>query len=623
MTRVSVPVLLLVLAAILRPDLVFDAGWLTRCWALVALVMFGIVLFPLFSRDGVPSSFLGASSHALIYVVCLLGTWDAGATDSQIGGLFPFNDTAGYFQDAVLLAVGKDFTLNSVRRPLFPGMLALGLGVTDVNLKLVLIFLAIIVSLSVFLFSKEVARSFGLLVGFSSLFLSFLYYRRFLGTLLTENLGLPLGMLGVALLLRAARPPQDRVALTTYACFVLTMALLARAGAFLVLPGLVLYFSLRQGGRVWPPSARTWSLIGAGAVATGAAFSCNYFVQLWTGSRAGALFGNAAHSFYGMAAGYKGWSQIYSDHPELKGVHDAQFLSRIMDAAVGLVERQPLQLIKAILLSFGDFFLRLFGFAKVTFLFQDAREHLVTNLMVIAALNVCLFYGLWYLWNSRSEMREAGVLIVAFVGMWLSAPFVPPIDADSMRAYAATFPVVLILTSIGVVSLFGVRSQQVRLPERTSLAMLVGLSAGLISLAVLGPWYVRGTLPRQLVEVEKACAAGERSYVFDTSPLLTVHLVEESTRAFGDYYPATRLKVAAFKRNLHIAEDPRLEEWSDVAAGNSIVAARDAAEGTIFMFVARTSEITGKKGTFRACGQVDQLRSAFVKIHAVQEVSNP
>jgi hypothetical protein len=623
MTRASVPLLVLVLAAILRPDLVLDLGWLTRCWALVALVVLGILLFRLFSMDGLLSFSLGASTHALVYVICLLGTWDAGVTGSQIGGLFPFNDTAGYFQDAILLAVGKDFTLNSVRRPLFPGMLAVVLGLTDVNLKLVLIFLTIIVSLSVFLFSKQVARSFGVLVGFTSLFLSFLYYRRFLGTLLTENLGFPLGLLGAALLLRAVRTQRDHVALATYACFVLTMALLARAGAFLVLPALVLYLWLRQSERAWPPSIRTWSFMGAGTLATGAAFGCNYFVQQWTGSRAGALFGNAAHSFYGMAAGYKGWSQVYIDHPELKGVHDSLFLSRIMDAAVGLVERHPLQLIKAILLSFGDFFLRLFGFAKVTSLFQDAREHLGINLMVIAALNVCLWYGLWRLWKSRSEVREAGVLICLFAAMWLSAPFVPPIDADSMRAYAATFPVVLILTSIGVVGLFGVGWQQVRVPERTSLALSIGLSAALILLAVLGPWYVRGTLPRQTVQLQKACAAGEQSYVFDTSPVLAVHLVDESSRTFGDYYPSTRLNVAAFRRNLHIAEDPQLGEWSDVAAGNTIVAGRDVAEGRVFLFVARTSEVSTKKGTFRACGEPDEARSTFVKIHALREVSAP
>lgn len=623
MTRASLPILVLVLAAILRPDLVLDLGWLTRCWALFALVVFGVVLFRLFARDGLLCFFLGALTHAFIYIVCLFGTWDAGVTGTQIGGLFPFNDTAGYFQDAILLAVGKDFTLNSVRRPLFPGILAAVLGLTDVNLKLVLIFLTVTVSLSVFLFSKEVAKSFGTLVGFTCLFLSFLYYRRFLGTLLTENLGLPLGMLGTALLLRATRPREDHLALTAYACFVLTMALLARAGAFLVLPALLLYFWTRQGARAWPPSGRTWSSIGAGAVAVGAAFGCNYLVQRWTGSRAGALFGNAAHSFYGMAAGYKGWSQIYVDHPDLKGVHDPLFLSRIMDAAVELVERQPLQLIKAVLFSLGDFFLRLFGFAKVTFLFENAREHLLTNVMVIAALNVCLWFGLWRVWKSRSEMREAGVLICAFIGMWLSAPFVPPIDADSMRAYAATFPVVLLLTSVGAVGLVGVRWQQVRLPERTCVSMLIGVSAGLILLAVLGPRFVRGTLPRETVQVQRACAAGEQSYVFDTSPGLAVHLVDESTRTFGDYYPSTRLNVTAFRRNLQVAEDPQLEEWSEVAAGNTIVAGRDVTEGRVFLFVARTPEVSSKKGTFSACGEAHQVRSTFVKIHGVKEASAP
>src|SRR5438552_4092515 len=86
---------------------------------------------------------------------------------------------------------------------------------------------------STFLFSKQVARFFGSIVGFIVLILGFLFYRRFLGSLLTENLGLSLGLIGIALLLQSLRMEKYQVILVAYGLFVLTMALLARAGAFL------------------------------------------------------------------------------------------------------------------------------------------------------------------------------------------------------------------------------------------------------------------------------------------------------------------------------------------------------------------------------------------------------
>src|SRR6266566_5871704 len=135
-TWAAIPLLLLVLVALLRTDLVLEMGWFIRCWALCALLAFGILLFPLFSSQGTWHFYQGMLTHALIYLVCLLGTWIAGATsDVQISGIFPFSDAAVYFQDAILLTVGKDFSPFAARRPLFTGMLAAGLGWTGLNLK--------------------------------------------------------------------------------------------------------------------------------------------------------------------------------------------------------------------------------------------------------------------------------------------------------------------------------------------------------------------------------------------------------------------------------------------------------------------------------------------------------
>lgn len=188
-------------------------------------------------------------------------------------------------------------------------------------------FFIVTISVAVFLFSKQVAKLFGHLVGFIALFLSFLFYRRFLGSLMTENLGLSLGLLGAALLLQSLRMEKYRVILATYGLFVLTMALLARAGAFLILPAILFYFWQNDRKNTQPVLTQNWWPVSAGATAMGIAFGYNFLVRQWTGSTKHLFLGNAANSLYGMAAGYngmaagyKGWDQFSIDHPELEGV---------------------------------------------------------------------------------------------------------------------------------------------------------------------------------------------------------------------------------------------------------------------------------------------------------------
>src|SRR5262249_51749724 len=296
-----------------------------------------------------------------------------------------------YFRDAMLLVSGKDFMLPAAQRPLFAGLLAVALRSTDLNLKLVLVFLTALVSVAAFFFSRQVVGSFGRLAGFRAVLVTFLFYRRFFGSLMTENLGLSLGLLGCALLLHSLQSPEYGVTVAAYAVFVLTMALIARAGAFLVLPAILLYFWVNGRQRASILVTRNWRLVLAGCLGIGLAFGCNVLVRQWTGSTNTVPFGNGAASFYGMAAGYKGSGQTLIDHPELKDAQGAQPIYTITGHAFAMIRQHPLQLIKAVLLSFPDFFVRLFGFAKLNFIFEDLRAHLTLNLIIAAALNGCLF----------------------------------------------------------------------------------------------------------------------------------------------------------------------------------------------------------------------------------------
>jgi hypothetical protein len=622
-TWTSIPVLLFVALALLRTDLVLHLGWLIRGWALVALLAFSVLVLPLFRSQGTSAFYLAMVTHLLLYLACLAGTWVTGATsDLVVSGIFPFSDAAGYFQDAIFLIAGRDLVYSN--RPLFTGLLATGLGWTDLNLKLVLIFFSATASIAAFLFAKQVARGFGLFTGFVVLCFIFWFYRRFLGTLLTENLGLTLGLLGTALLLQSLRAEKYEVVLGSSGLFVLTMALFARAGAFLVLPAILLYFW--HTGRINHRSLipRNWYSVAGGLTAIVIAVGCNSLLRQWTGASQNVLFGNAAFSLYGMAAGYKGWSQIFRDHPEFYGSSNPVFINQILEATWTLIQHQPLQLAKAVVLSFGDFFVRVFGFAKFNFLFQDFREHLILNLIVVSLLNLCLFAGVFRLWKCRAEIKEARLLLFAFTGIVLSAPFVPPIDADSMRAYAATFPFVALITGIGMASVFGLGPWREAAAEGPVIPIAAILSASVISIALLGPSAVRGAGTQANFELQKLCSANEKSYVFQTHPALAVHVLEDSGQGLKEYYPSTTVDIDFYRKNLDFNHYlVSREQLKIVAPGSTIFVARELEDDHMVFFLAATAEVANKKGIFSGCSDSLQIAGNFtlVKIHSLQELS--
>src|SRR5262249_8951307 len=168
---------------------------------------------------------------------------------------------------------------------------------------------------------------------------------------------------------------------------------------------------------------------------------------------------------------------------------------------------------------------------------------------------------------------------------------------DSMRAYAATFPFLALITGFGMTGLVGVKPQDEKIPERTFLAMLIFLSAGLISVTVLGPWFVRGRVSRAFSEVQKVCPAGEKSYVFQTNPVLAVHLVEDSSQTLKDFYPSTRVNVESFKKNLDFNEYIlNRKQLNKVSSGSTIFIGREISEDRILFFLAATPEVESKKG---------------------------
>lgn len=426
---------LLLYTAVLLLPLPAAIGEATRFSRLLIIPIIAIVLYAAYAAWGTWQSMLAPCATLVLFALPLAGLWSSGANEQNtIAGLIPYSDASGYYSDALRLLNGGDFLFT--RRPLFPAMLASLLWLSRQDLQTSLAILTALAATSCYLAARALQRVSGTAAAIVLLLLLFFYYRRFSGAVLTEHLGITLGCLSLALLLQAARKGSIRLALA--GSFFAALALNARAGAFLFLPCLVLW-----GGWHWGNRQRfSWLAGGLISAIILATFLINTLLFTLLTNTDQPAFSNFSHTLYGLAAGGKGWTQVMADHPEV-----ANNPKTVYRLAYQMILSHPENLLTGMLHSWRDFFVPvgqndLFGFIAG-----------VSDSQVNNGFRFLLWWftlvALVHLIHQRRNPVHA-LLLWGLPGIWLSVPFVPPIDADAMRAYAASMPFILALPAIGV-----------------------------------------------------------------------------------------------------------------------------------------------------------------------------
>jgi hypothetical protein len=350
---------------------------------------------------------------------------------SAIGGLLPYSDANGYYHDARGLIQGTLFGW-SARRPLFAGLFATLLALTGENLQLTVALLVALNGVAVLLLAREIGRSHGPAAAAIATLVLFFFYRSVgCGTTLTENLGFAMGNVAFAVLWRAFRE-TDRWGVGV-GLGLLTLALMARAGAFFVLPAIAL-------AALWVFRAnRQWLRVGAiaiGAVTGAAGVTLVVGRLLADPSGAQTAFSNFSYSLYGLVVGGKGWGQVVSDHPQAREGAEMYllawnaFLARPMGLVEGAVKMWSMYLDPRGL------------YHAFTFVADDNLPWLWPSVCFAASAAAML------LACRRSRQPLHALLLSATAGHLASIPFVPPIDGGP-RIYAATVPVLGILVGVG------------------------------------------------------------------------------------------------------------------------------------------------------------------------------
>ena len=587
------------------------------------LVAMGAILYLGFRLERSAGWWLSFLPVSLLFGMGLAGLWSNAFSEMQVvSGMLYFSDASQYYADALRILSGFPYSSFSARHPLPTLFLAFLLWITGKNLQLTLAVLVFLCALCVYLAARQVFKAWGALAAACFILIVFLFFRRFIGMLDSENLGLALGCLAFTFLFTHSNR-QETISLA--GMLLLSLALAARPGAFLILPAVLIRFTWSAPGTFRHKIKRFF----LGTLILSSGFSLTYFSNALLAEPGSQMYSNLSYTLYGIAQGGKGWEQFLTDYPSYArqpAVVAEQFA--FQQAAQAFIDHPETTfggLLKSITGYFSFKDSSLFGFVcggEITAFNQIASptKRILYQGVRLAALGLSAV-GLASLWRNRRE-PAASLKLVVLLGWLLSLPLIPSADAGMMRVFAGTISYLALLPAAGMAVLIRqffrrfqpnpAATSQDPIPKNhfdgSSLAekrlqvIADGISFFLVFSFLTGPLLFRGLWAIQkAIPVHNACQPGETSFTIAIYQGSFIHLVGENVSkavAFPDLrYADYQASLENFHRKEAIAPLKSLPSGSILA--NTI----DLAEGLSFWAVLPQSAqaLAGKR--MEICGR--------------------
>ncbi|MBK9925682.1 MAG: hypothetical protein IPP66_10355 [Anaerolineales bacterium] len=445
-------------------------------------------------------------------------------------GVFPSSDANGYFTGAIKVLYGEDIPPFAARRPLFITYLSTILFLTRQDLVLSLVVLAVIVAISLFLLVSEVKNNFGVLpAALVAAIMIYCYSGRYTGKFLTEQLGIPLGMLSLSIFLRALRQNSFRHAI--WGVFVLAIALNARAGAMFVLPMLILW------GSTWAWKGKlsfSKFFMLSGAVVLG--FLINYWIFKSIAGPGSIPFANFGETLYGIATGYRGWRVWYQDYPGVP-------LAKAFGISLEIIKNSPGLFLMGMFRAYQEFLKPQYFFS---FLYLPSDQSVLPSYFLL----IVTIIGIWRL-IKNIHLRYSRLALFVLAGILLSVPFAPPSD-DAVRAMTATTSFLALIAGSAFI-----RFKNEQEIEHQEQALQSGLGAtvyfsGLLVFLTIATWIVfKGILP--VPESTKlTCNPNEQLATMVVKPRSYINVVANE-RQSKSFLP--NIRKADLKKNLSNFDD--------------------------------------------------------------------
>jgi hypothetical protein len=568
------------------------------------LVFLGVlILFYLsFRLKGDLSVLTGFGVTMLLFALPLSYLWTSGFSDNfLIGGLLPYKDAKNYYIGANLLLNGLPIRIagQALGRPLFPGFLSSLLLLTGLNLKVTLAVLAQLAGVGLYLSARQVRQAMGALAG--TLYITFMvfYFQLHAGYAMSEALGFMSGCFGFALLWHAAEKRKWFDLLIGLS--LLMVAVSARAGAFLIFPLLALWAG--WGFR----SAKQFSLLAfvvVLAVLVAGYFIVNPVYARLLGVPEGSTFGNFAYTLYGQVRGGIGWHSAIAE----LGTRNP---SRVYQAAWDVFLANPSGFFQGVAKAYTDFFLP--GVNSI-FMFGGAAPDLILWCLTI----VIMLRGLYLLvFKLRSDIST--LALAGFVGIFLSIPFLPPIDGGN-RFYASSMPFFFVLLAAG--SSRFIRVDETPAPAKNEAFFLRFISVSLLVLIVLLPPLTLRASSRPAFNAP-ACSPEQRPFVIRVIQGSYIDLVGDENASCG---LAPEICLEDFrKHNTEIGIDDFYQGLDTLAAssqpGLRIIPTINLLDGYFQYFVTTDSQVLSGSSGELLSGCAIRVQTENQRIFLIESIS--
>ena len=511
----------------------------------------GLFLYFAFRIPNRTGNLVGMAVTLSLFAMPLAGLWASGESQSTIlSGLIPLFDAGTYYMDALQLMNGNPFSIFSARRPLFAGLLAVLLSITGHNLMISLAILTAMTGLACYVTAREIQRTHGAEIAVFILMVLFLFHRAHSGISMSESLGVTLGTLGFGLLWRGAS--TKNLFFIWAGLLTTTLALNARAGAFFMLPILILWsgWLLREDKLV------PWKILFISASAVVLGFIFNLALTRLIAVSNGVPFANFSYTLYGLASGGKSWAYVFEVHPEVLGIQEPEKTKIIYQLAFELIRANPMQTVQGALFNwkmlFSDSWYNIYAY-------MGGENWQITAITRWGMYLLCIL-GIFGWFRNRKDPIQSLVMAAA-IGIFISVPFLPPTDAYRMRPYAASIVIFAALPAMGLIIILNqIKKIPLNILDKTSIPQSSSMPAYtfvLILVLLVGPVLIKSTAKPQSVQTTP-CADGLTPIIvkFDEGTYINI---KKQNDPFLDWMP--NFHAGTFKENSHSLADSYMINW--------------------------------------------------------------
>jgi hypothetical protein len=425
---------------------------------------------------------LGLTLTMVLFALPLASIWNSAvSTTKYLGGFIPYKDGFYYYNSAQQLLAGLKIPLNGLQgvfRPLFPGLLSVLLLLTRGNLLCTQAIVVGWTGFCCFCASFQAKKLWGSWPAALFMVLLYLFALTFIGPTLTELPSLAFSCLAFIVLMRAAK--TKKIFDLTLGGFLLLIGISIRAGAFLILPVLILWVGwlFRNGNRL------AWKPMGLFALIFLVEFVLTNFLFPRLVTVPGAsTFGNFSWMLYGQSVGGAGWTYHY----KALGTQDAGI---VMQAAFDNLIHYPQGMIIGSIKAYRDFF-----FPGVRNIFNLISGQPLISYILFWVINLGLM--IWGLVQTLRKSNYLGYLLITscVLGTFLSIPFLPPIDGGN-RFYSGSILYIFALEAIGLFSIlqnFKISKFEPNDSKTENQVWIRGFSVSLILIILIGPLLILTT----------------------------------------------------------------------------------------------------------------------------------